>query len=206
MKYMILIGILFGMQTSLLSQHANVESTFMNEKIKNQYTFFKDFESTKFSFFNLTSVSADYNFGRASESYLIDNFLFYQIKNRISLAVEGAVNQKVFIVAIGTRYTYTKNNFRFAFFPSYRISDKRSLYTRILLEYQSPISSRVSLYFRGQFNASTNFSGESGLSNLYRLGLQYKNIRMGLGTPWFKPLEERAFRSKHLGFFLAVTL
>ncbi|WP_133248437.1 hypothetical protein [Flagellimonas aquimarina] len=206
MKYMIFIGMLFGMQSFLQSQNISMESTFMNEKIKHQYIFFKDFEATKFSFFNLTSISTDYNFGRVSESYLLDNFVFYEIKKGVSLAAEAALNQEAHSLAVGARYTYNKNNFRFTFFPSYRILDKRYLYTRMLLEYKSPISRQVHVYFRGQVNGSTDFSGNNKLTNLYRLGLQYKNIRFGLGTPWFKALSAKPLKLELFGFFIGLNI
>ncbi|BFP43421.1 hypothetical protein FGF1_42660 [Flavobacteriaceae bacterium GF1] len=183
-----------------------MESTFMDERVKYQYTFFKNSELTKLSFFNLTSISTDYNFERISESYLIDNFLFYEIKKGVSLATEIAWNQKGLILAFGAQYSYTKNNFRFDVFPSYRISDKRSLYTRMLLEYQSPIGKWIDLYFRGQLNGSIDFSGNTSLSNLYRLGLQYKNLRFGIGTPWFRALSTRSFKIELIGFFVGVNI
>ncbi|MEL6974457.1 MAG: hypothetical protein AAGL29_03580 [Bacteroidota bacterium] len=206
MKYMTFIGILFGIQASLFSQSSYVESTFMGERVKYQYTFFKAFETTNLSFFNLTSIRTDYNLGRISESYLIDNFLFYEIKRGVSLVTEIAWNQKGQSVAFGARYSYNKNNFRFDIFPSYRISDRKYLFTRILLEYQTPIGGRVALYFRGQINYSTDFSSNGNLSNLYRLGLQYKNIRFGIGTPWFKALSTTSIKKELVGIFVGLSI
>ena len=206
MKYMTFIGILFGIQTSLSSQISYVESTFMDDRVKYQYTFFKAIETTNLSFFNLTSIRTDYNFGRISESYLIDNFLFYEIKRGVSLATEIAWNQQGKSVAFGARYSYNKNNFRFDIFPSYRISDRKYLFTRILLEYQTPIGGRVGLYFRGQLNYLKTFSGNGSMNNLYRLGLQYKNLRFGVGTPWFKALSAASLKQELVGIFVGLSI
>ena len=206
MKYMIFIGILFGIQTSLSSQISYVESTFMEERVKYQYTFFRAIEATNLSFFNLTSIRTDYNFGRISESYLIDNFLFYEIKRGVSLATEIAWNQQGKSVAFGARYSYNKNNFRFDIFPSYRISDRKYLFVRMLLEYQTPLAGQFRLYFRGQINYSTDFSSDGNLSNLYRLGLQYKNIRFGIGTPWFKALSATSLKKELVGIFFGLSI
>lgn len=206
MKYMTFIGILFGIQTGLSSQISYVESTFMDKKVKYQYTFFKAIETTNLSFFNLTSIRTDYNFGKISESYLIDNFLFYELKRGVSLATEIAWNQQGQSVAFGARYSYTKNNFRFDIFPSYRISDRKYLFTRILLEYQTPIGGRVALYFRGQLNYVKAFSGNGSTNNLYHLGLQYKNLRFGVGTPWFKAFSKKPLKRELLGFFVGLNI
>ncbi|WP_131819058.1 hypothetical protein [Flagellimonas flava] len=183
-----------------------MESTFMDDRVKYQYTFFKVIETSNLSFFNLTSIRTDYNFGRISESYLIDNFLFYEIKRGVSLATEIAWNQQGLIVAFGARYSYNKNNFRFDIFPSYKISDRKYLFTRMLLEYQTPLVGQVALYFRGQINYSTDFSSIGNLSNLYRLGLQYKNIRFGIGTPWFKALSTASLKKELVGIFVGVSI
>lgn len=206
MKYMIFIGILFGIQTSLSSQISYVESTFMEERVKYQYTFFKAIEATNLSFINLTSIRTDYNFGRISESYLSDNFLFYEIRRGVSLATEIAWNQQGKSVAFGARYSNNKNNFRFDIFPSFRISDRKYLFTRVLLEYQRPLAGQVAIYFRGQINYSTAFSSNGNLSNLYRLGLQYKNIRFGIGTPWFKALSTASLKKELVGIFVGLSI
>ncbi|MEM1260428.1 MAG: hypothetical protein AAGH81_18025 [Bacteroidota bacterium] len=99
----------------------------MNKKVKYQYTFFKAIENTDLNFFNLTTVRTDYSFGAIHESYLIDNFLFYKIKEGLSLASEIAWNQQGHGLAFGVRYSYSKNDFRFDIFPSYGISDGKHL-------------------------------------------------------------------------------
>ena len=206
MKYKAFIGILFGIQACLLSQSSYMESTFMDERVKYQYTFFKNSKLNKLSFFNLTSISTDYSFEGISENYLIDNFLFYEIKDGVSLATEVAWNQKGLILAFGARYSFTKNNFRFDIFPSYRISDRKYLFARMLLEHQSPIGKWIALYFRGQMNYSTDFSGHGNLTNLYRIGIEYRNIRFGIGTPWFKALSTNSLKKELVGIFVGLSI
>lgn len=206
MKYMTFIGILFGTQVCSFSQISYLESTFMDDRVKYQYTFLKAANTINLSFFNLTSIRTDYNFGRMSESYLIDNFLFYELTKGVSLATEMAWNQHGYSIAFGTRLSFGKNDFRFDIFPSFRISDRKYLLTRTLFEYQKSLGGQVALYFRGQINYSTDFSGKNHLANLYRLGLQYHKVRIGIGTPWFKALSKKSLKKELIGIFIGLRI
>ena len=204
-KVCVLIGFLGQM---IYSQDISIpiEIFSTQEHLYYQHSFYKTIRESKFSFFNLTSLKTSYAKASENKSYLIRNQLFYKIHKNWKLGLTAEVKNKDEAFRFGIQYLFKNNELILSIYSNIAIANKTSFVHMLFTEYKPKISKNLYFYSRLQMQTSTNLEGNTNYSNLYRIGVEYKYFKLGIGTPWFDPSNSKIEASKHVGMFMGVIL
>lgn len=200
-RYLIIGFISHIMFSQAISIPIEVLST--EENFYYQHSFHKAIGNTKFSFFNLTSIKANYK--KEKNSYLVRNQLFYKLHKNWNLGFTGEITNTKRAFRFGLQYALKKENLVLSLYSNITIANATSYVNMLYLEYKLKINQKYKFYSRFQIQTITSFKTNIKYSNLYRLGIAHKSLKFGLGTPWFDPLNIKGFESKYIGLFIATT-
>lgn len=208
MKHIMVIILLGLFCQSVHSQKKSVpiESLFTGYNFYYQHTLYKKIGSSKFSFFNLTSLKTDYRFLNKKNSYLVRNQLFYKIHPNFNIGLTGELSSFENAARLGIQYLFKNKTFTIIVYPNLTVANEFSFVNMIYFEYKPKINKRLNLYTRVQIQTTTFFKGNTKYSNLYRLGIEYKTIRFGIGMPWFDPFNTKKIKSEYIGVFAGMSI
>lgn len=208
MKNIIFSILLILGSTFLFSQKKNtsIETLFTVNHAHYQHTFHKTLSNSNFSFFNLTSLKTDYTSTTKEQFYLVRNQIFYKLNKSFSIGVTGELSTGKKTARFGLRYLFKNQNNLFSIYPNITFSKTSSLVSMLFWEFKPRISPTVKFYSRLQLQTDKVFNKSNHLSILYRTAIIYKNIKFGLGTPWFSSSKLNALNSEHIGFFIGMQL
>ncbi len=159
-------------------------------------------DSSRFSFFNLTTFSTEYKSFRTNNTYLISNLITYDFSSKWALGAGGGISSGGEFLSIGVRYLYYNDRFTFAYFPNLMYMGEMLGVNRFLIEYKPWQERKVNPYFRFQIITSTNRHGHTNYANLFRIGIEHNKLKLGIGTPWFNSFTIPHFTSKQFGLFI----
>ncbi|WP_299159301.1 hypothetical protein [uncultured Tenacibaculum sp.] len=171
-----------------------------------QHSFYKTIGNSKFSFFNLSSIKKSYDEESKNNSYLFRNQLFYKIHKHWNLGLTGELTNKEAKIRLGIQYLLKNKKLIVSIYSNITVSDIASFVNMLYLEYKPKISDKVKFYSRFQIQTTTYFGKNIKYSNLYRIGIEFKSIKMGIGMPWFNPFSTKNTGTKHVGLFIGATL
>ncbi|RKE98132.1 hypothetical protein [Ichthyenterobacterium magnum] len=171
-----------------------------------QHSFHKTIGESKFSFFNLSSLKTSYEKASVNNSFLVRNQIFYNIHKNWNLGITGELTNGQKIARFGLQYLLKRKTFITSLYSNIAFSNNSSFVNMLYFEYKPKISNATNFYSRIQIQTTTYFGGDTQYSNLYRFGIEYKQLKLGIGMPWFNPFNAKKRGYKYLGLFIGIIL
>ena len=163
---------------------------------------------TKFGFFSVSALAADYKNERTNNDFLNIALLNYEIVKGFKVAAGIAANSTWgFRPMAGLQYIFANPKFLVVIMPSFYLTETHNFEPLVILEYKPKLKNNWSLYSRLQglysHNLSTNKHDRS-YGNA-RLGVSYKKFGFGFATnlDWYGPM--KIFKQNY-GIFLRTSL
>jgi len=135
----------------------------------------------RFNFFNVAAFDAEYGASPKNE-FVISSFFSYSLGKGFSVGVGGEIQPPGANFIFGAQYVYASQQWLLVFFPSVTLQPASQFAQLSLLEFRPRISQKIRGYFRAQVLVSTNFiTYDRGYQQL-RLGVQIKQLQLGLAA------------------------
>ncbi len=165
-------------------------------------------EKKKFSFFNVTVGSADYQNNPAETDMVINNALLYNLGKNLFASAGMQWNYKVGLVpSLGLQYFKASPDYLVVVYPSYNLLPNTGFETVALAEIKPKLSEKTRLYTRIQGlyvqDLAHGVHAKSAVS--LRAGLSFGKYTFGLGTnvDYYGPVK---FEKLNSGVFLQLKL
>lgn len=200
-----IILMLLGKMMYCQSVSIPLEMLSSQEDFYYQHSFYKKISKSKFSFFNLTSLKINYEKEVEKNSYLVRNQLFYEIHKNWNLGLTGELTSSGELIRLGLQYLFKNKILTISLYSNITVSSSTSFVNMLYLEYKPKLTNKLNIYSRLQIQTTNSFSTVR-YSNLYRLGVEYKSLKFGIGIPWFNPFNTKKTGTKDVGLFLGIIL
>ncbi len=172
--------LLLSSKSLLYSQPIPVELMVGNKFTSLDVTFTKPFkENSKFGFFHMNTIQADYN-DKSRNSFVLQDLVFFEAVKNLKIVAGAFYGKPGFNTTAGFQYSINTKRAFFLFAPRVNIIEEPSYDFMTIFQYKLPLNEKVKLYTRLKLLNVFDANEHIRSYQWFRLGVDLSGTQFGL--------------------------
>jgi len=165
---------------SLKGQPIPVELMVGNKFTSLDVTFTKPFrEGSKFGFFHMNTIQADYD-DKLKNSFVLQDLVFFEAVKNLKIVAGAFYGKPGFNTTAGFQYSINSKKVFFLFAPRVNIIEEPSYDFMTIFQYKTPLNDKVKLYTRVKLLNVFDANEHIRSYQWFRLGVDLSGTQFGL--------------------------
>jgi hypothetical protein len=165
---------------ALHGQPIPVELMVGNKFTSLDVTFTKPFkENSKFGFFHMNTIQADYD-DKSKNSFVLQDLVFFEAVKNLKIVAGAFYGKPGFNTTAGLQYSINSKKVFFLFAPRVNIIEEPSYDFMTIFQYKTPLNEKVKLYTRLKLLNVFDANEHIRSYQWFRLGVDLSGTQFGL--------------------------